>query len=89
MPGPTPMPSTRTSPARSNGDLGVKELVAEITWAECEACHAAAPDVRERPCRTAYADPKLNCKPVLCDDCDRQDDEYWTEMWREYEYSRR
>lgn len=65
-----------------------KELALEMTWLACQRCEAVGPDVNERPCMTAYADPKENVKPVLCDLCAQEYLDYWTAMWDEYNRSR-
>lgn len=65
-----------------------KELALEMTWLACERCGAVAPDVNKRQCMTAYADPKENVDPVLCDLCAQEYFDYWTELWDEYFRSR-
>ena len=65
-----------------------KELALDMTWDVCDACQTRAPTVMERPCYTAYADPKLNVKPTLCAECAEQDQSYWKSLWDDYNSSR-
>ena len=66
----------------------LKELALDMTWETCERCQAVAPDVRLRECMTAYADPKENVRPLLCDLCAQEYFDYWDSLWKEYNSSR-
>jgi len=49
-----------------------------------ECCRRPDVPAQERPCMTAYHDPKMNTKPVLCDECAQEYHDYWQERWDEY-----
>jgi hypothetical protein len=38
----------------------------------------------EIPCRTQYCEAEMNIAPVLCEDCARDYNDYWDEMWAGY-----
>lgn len=47
----------------------------------CEHCGDTT-TVAKAPCRTAYADEKLNIPgPALCFDCTDEYNDFWDEMW--------
>jgi hypothetical protein len=48
---------------------------------ECEFCGSKKAFRRRQ--KTKYNDDKKNFA-VLCDDCQKQNDEYWKEQWKEY-----
>lgn len=51
-------------------------LVCEGMYGECGIKPA-----RETPCRTAYAKAEANISPVLCEQCAKEYNEYWDDMW--------
>lgn len=50
---------------------------------KCERCEKVGPDVSRRRQNTAYVNDESNFA-VLCDDCQKDADEYWSERWAEY-----
>ncbi len=50
---------------------------------ECERC-GSRQEVRQEPCRTAYADPAENISPWLCRPCAEEYHDNWDEMWADY-----
>ena len=49
----------------------------------CNKCERDKPDVRNRRQASAYPNDESNFAP-LCDECQKEADEYWKEMWNEY-----
>lgn len=39
---------------------------------------------KEIPCRTQYCNAEQNISPVLCEECAKEYNDYWDEMWNEY-----
>ena len=49
----------------------------------CERCGYLW-GVTYEPCRTQYADEKMNVEPKLCRSCAQEHHDYWDERWAEY-----
>ena len=51
---------------------------------ECQGgCGKNDDTVQRRRQRTQYVDDKENFK-ALCPECQKNEDEYWDEMWKDY-----
>ncbi len=49
----------------------------------CNHCERDKPDVHKRRQGSAYPNDESNFA-IICDDCQKESDEYWKEMWNEY-----
>lgn len=59
------------------------KVKAKKKWQRCLHCRDKTPTVKKRRQMTSYVDDRSNWSR-LCDDCQKDSDEYWTEMWDEY-----
>ena len=50
---------------------------------KCQRCEKEGNDVKRRRQNTQYVDDESNFA-TLCDDCQSDADEYWSERWAEY-----
>ena len=55
----------------------------KIKRRKCQGCKKTYPNVEKRRQLTAYVNDKLNFA-VLCDECQKEANEYWQERWDEY-----
>ena len=49
----------------------------------CHGCEKQGDDVKRRRQKTQYVDEESNFS-TLCDECQKEADEYWSERWAEY-----
>jgi hypothetical protein len=70
------------------------ELAEALTWVaahtcqRCGAVDAPSNTVEREPCRTAYADDRLNISPLLCRECADEYHAYWDSAWADYNSGR-
>ena len=50
---------------------------------KCQNRYCDSEDAKHRRQATAYVDDERNYA-VLCDDCQKEADEYWNDQWQEY-----
>jgi len=76
------MPATGKISLPEGLSTAIKRRALEVLTTACHWC--GAPGATRQPCRTAYADDRLNEVHALCPECAEEYHAYWDCAWAEY-----